>query len=101
MLPIVPAGQAVHAMSADAWPWDAQYPPSWQGSQLTLLDCSLKVPIPHGSHDALPGTGANCPGEQVMHVAPVSCAYDPAGQASHRGAAHVLESASSRTMAAL
>ena len=40
-------------------------------------------------------------GEQVMQVAPVSCADEPAGQASQRGAVQVLGSFSSRTMEAL
>ena len=101
MSPIVPAGHAVHAMSADACPWDSQYPPSWQASQLMLPVSSLKVPMPQGSHDALPGADANCPGEQEMQVEPVSCADEPAGQAAQRGAAHVLGSASSLTMDAL
>ena len=44
VLPMLPAGHAVHAMSAEACPEDAQKPPSWQASQLVLPTTSLKVP---------------------------------------------------------
>ena len=44
VLPMLPAGHAVHAMSAEACPEDAQKPPSWQASQLVLPGTSLKVP---------------------------------------------------------
>ena len=100
-LPTVPAGHGCHAMSAESCPSNSQYPPSWQALQLVLPVSSLKVPVLQGSHDALPGADANCPGEQVMQVAPVSCADEPAGQAAQRGEAHVLRSASSLTMEAL
>ena len=54
VFPIVPAGHAVHAMSAESCPSDSQYPPSWHGSQLVLPDTSLKLPGVHGVQLLLP-----------------------------------------------
>ena len=97
-VPSVPAGHAVHAMSAEPCPCDSQKPPSWHRSQLVLPCNSLKVPTPQGSHVALRGLAANWPGEQEMQAAPVSCPEAPAGQSAQRGVVHVDGSEGARTM---
>ena len=85
MFPMVPAGHAVHAMSADSCPSDSQKPPSWQGSQLVLPDTSLKLPGVHGAQLLLPfPENAECdPGAHGMQLslfaAPVAGRCVPAG----------------------
>ena len=68
---MVPAGHGVHAMSADACPEEAQYPPSWQSSQRELPRPSLNLPCAHGVQVVLPFPSMSEyePGEQGMQLA--------------------------------
>ena len=69
VLPMLPAGHAVHAMSAEACPEDAQKPPSWQASQLVLLKSGLKRPASHAVQVSLfPRTSENEPGLHGMQL---------------------------------
>ena len=85
-LPMLPAGHAVHAISPEAWPEDAQKPPSWQRSQLVLPGASLNVPGVQASQLALPlpRMAEKEPGEHEMQLllltAPTDGRIVPAGQ---------------------
>ena len=57
-------------MSAEAWPEDAQYPPSGQGSQTVELRFALKLPGSHGGHASpAPSRFEYDPGEHGMQFA--------------------------------